>query len=98
MSDSKRSVEFYQGLFGMPVVARTGTQTILRVGSGPQFLSIGPVEAAAPPRITHYCLGVEGFNADRVLAELARHGVEKSDSIGPDESQQWKRATVEDAT
>lgn len=82
-SDPKRSVEFYQGLFGMPVAARTEGQTIVRVGAGPQFISIGPVEAGASPRITHYCLGVEGFNADGLLAALARHGVAKSDSIGP---------------
>ncbi len=62
---------------------------MLRVGAGPQFLSIGPVESGALPRITHYCLGVEGFNADRLLAELARHGVEKADALGP------MKATVE---
>src|SRR5438552_19117653 len=79
--DPKRSVDFYQGLFGMPVAARSGGQTIVRVGAGPQFMSIGPVEANALPRITHYCLGVEAFNADRLLAALARHGVVKSDSL-----------------
>jgi catechol 2,3-dioxygenase-like lactoylglutathione lyase family enzyme len=83
VSDPKRSVDFYQGLFGMPVAARSEGQTIVRVGTGPQFISIGPVEAGESPRITHYCLGVEGFNADRLLATLARHGVLKSDSIGP---------------
>jgi catechol 2,3-dioxygenase-like lactoylglutathione lyase family enzyme len=89
VSDPKRSVDFYQGLFGMPVAARSQTQTIVRVGAGPQFISIGPVEAGALPRITHYCLSVEGFNADRLLAALARHGVMKSDSLGP------MKATVE---
>ena len=83
VSDPKRSVDFYQGLFGMPVAARSEGQTIMRVGAGPQFLSIRPVEASASPRITHYYLGVEGFNADRLLAALAQHGLVKSDSIGP---------------
>ncbi len=83
VSDPKRSVDFYQGLFGMPVAARSETQTMLRVGRGPQFISIGPVEAGASPRITHYCLGVEGFHVESVLSELARHGVEKSDAVGP---------------
>src|SRR5881296_560663 len=71
VSDPKRSVDFYQGLFGMPIQARAGTTTILRVGGGPQFISIAPVAANAAPSINHYCLGVENFNLDRVLGALA---------------------------
>ena len=83
VSDPKRSVDFYQGLFGLPVQARVGTTTILRLGSGPQLISIAPVAGGAAPSITHYCLGVEGFNLDRVLASLAAHGVVKADAVGP---------------
>ena len=83
VSDPKRSIDFYQGLFGMPVQARVGTTTILRLGGGPQFISIAPIEGGAAPSITHYCLGVEGFNLDRVLASLAAHGVARADAIGP---------------
>ena len=49
VSDPKRSVEFYQGLFGMPIAARQGPTTILRIGGGPQFLAIGAVAAGASP-------------------------------------------------
>src|SRR6185295_8512842 len=79
VSDPKRSVDFYQALFGMPIQSRTGTTTILRVGAGPQFLSIAPAASGARPGISHFCLGVEGFNLDRVLAALAAHGVAKGD-------------------
>jgi catechol 2,3-dioxygenase-like lactoylglutathione lyase family enzyme len=82
VSDPKRSIDFYQGLFGMPVQARSGSTTILRVGAGPQFISIAPAGSAAPS-INHYCLGVDGFNVDRILAALAAHGVGKSDAAGP---------------
>jgi catechol 2,3-dioxygenase-like lactoylglutathione lyase family enzyme len=82
-------MDFYQGLFGMPVAARSEGLTIMRVGAGPQFVSIRPVDPGASPRITHYCLGVEAFENDRLLAALALHGVVKSDSIGP------MKATVE---
>jgi catechol 2,3-dioxygenase-like lactoylglutathione lyase family enzyme len=82
VSDTKRSVEFYRNLFGMPIQARTGETTILRVGSGPQFLSIAPAGNAAPS-INHYCLGVENFNVDRIMAALASHGVAKADAAGP---------------
>lgn len=81
VSDPKRSIDFYQGLFGMPIQARSGQTTILRVGTGPQFISIAPAGSAAPG-INHYCLGVDGFNVDRILAALAAHGVVKSAAAG----------------
>jgi catechol 2,3-dioxygenase-like lactoylglutathione lyase family enzyme len=83
VADAKRSIEFYQGLFGMPVQARDGATTILRVGPGPQFLSIQPVAAGAAPSITHYCLGLEAFSVDRVLAALARKGVTRGNTVAP---------------
>jgi catechol 2,3-dioxygenase-like lactoylglutathione lyase family enzyme len=83
VADVKRSVEFYQNLFGMPVRGRQGTMTLLQLGAGPQFLAIAPAASGAAPSITHYCLGVENFNVDRALAALAAHGVEKAPAIGP---------------
>jgi catechol 2,3-dioxygenase-like lactoylglutathione lyase family enzyme len=83
VSEPRRTIEFYQGLFGMPIAMRQASTTILRVGAGPQFLAIAPVAANASPSITHYCLGVDGFNADRILAVLAQHGVAKGDAPGP---------------
>ena len=82
VSDPKRSIEFYQGLFGMPIQARVGPTTLLRVGAGPQFISIAPAGTAAPG-INHFCLGVEGFDVDRIMATLAAHGVAKGDAAGP---------------
>jgi catechol 2,3-dioxygenase-like lactoylglutathione lyase family enzyme len=82
-ADARRSVEFYQTVFGMPVRGRQGSMTLLQVGAGPQFLAIAPVQAGAAPSITHYCLGVEGFSLDGALAALAAHGVQKSGAIGP---------------
>ena len=75
-------MDFYQGLFGMPVQARLGTTTILRVGAGPQFLSIGSIEGNAAPSIHHYCLGVEGFSVDRIMTTLAARGIAKADAVG----------------
>ena len=74
VKDPKRSIEFYQGLFGMPIQARQGPTTVLRIGGGPQFVAIngGP---NATPRIDHYCLTVENFNVDRLMKVLAENGV-----------------------
>ena len=53
VSDRKRSVEFYQGLFGLPVQHRQGNSIGLRIGSGPQmrlelplFASVAVADAA----------------------------------------------------
>src|SRR5439155_17796337 len=41
VSDVKRSVDFYQGLFGMPVINRQGTTSAgLQIGNGPQHLGL----------------------------------------------------------
>ena len=83
VADPKRTIDFYQGLFGMPVQARVGTTTILRAGAGLTFLSIRPLEGDITPGITYYGFGVEDFNVDRIVATLAAHGVAKADAVGP---------------
>src|SRR5688500_2056467 len=54
VSDPKRSVDFYQGLFGMPIQARQGTTTLLRIGSGPRFLAIVPAGPGERPSISRF--------------------------------------------
>ena len=83
VSDPKRSLEFYQGLFGMPIQARQGATTLLRIGSGPQFLALSATAANAAPEINHFCLTVEGFNVDRIVKLLADRGVTRADANGP---------------
>ena len=81
VSDVKRSVDFYQGLFGMPVSSRQGATTNLRIGAGPQFLGISSAGTAAP-NINHLCMGVEGFRVDRVMAALAARGMTRTEEAG----------------
>ncbi len=85
VTDIPRSVEFYQSLFGLRVQSRQGTGVNLSVGSGPQFVGVygGP---KAEPRINHFCLGVEDFDAGRVAETLDQRGVKsrvrmRSDAI-----------------
>src|SRR5258706_139765 len=82
VSDVKRSVDFYQGLFGMPIQARQGPAVLLRMGNGPQYLALAPA-GANPPSITNLGMTVENFNADRIIAVLAQHGVTKADPADP---------------
>lgn len=79
VTDVKRSVDFYQGLFGMPIISRQGSGTNLQIGAGPQFLGVSAAGSGAP-RLDHLCLGVENFNVERVSGILAQHGVTRVDS------------------
>jgi len=78
VTDPKRSVEFYQALFGMPVHARQGPTTLLRIGDGPQFLAIGGGPNATPA-INHFCVTTPHFDLDRALKALAAHGLTKAE-------------------
>jgi catechol 2,3-dioxygenase-like lactoylglutathione lyase family enzyme len=82
VSDPKRSLDFYQGLFGMPIQARQGQTTLLRIGAGPQFLALSGTAANGTPSINHFCLTTDSFDADRALAALAKAGVTRAEGAG----------------
>ena len=82
VSDPARSVQWYQGLFGMPIAARQAGTVVLRVGDGPQFMALGG-GASSNPRITHLCLAVDNFDADRLVRILGENGVAASGASGP---------------
>jgi catechol 2,3-dioxygenase-like lactoylglutathione lyase family enzyme len=70
----QKSVEFYQGLFGMPVLTRQDPGINLSTGSG--FLGIYPAQAGATTgSINHICFGMENFDADAVLKQLSERGI-----------------------
>jgi catechol 2,3-dioxygenase-like lactoylglutathione lyase family enzyme len=75
VSDVKRSLEFYQGLFGMPVQARQGATVLLRIGSGLRFLALRQAAAGERPSISALGFGVLDFSVDRAMLALAAHGV-----------------------
>ena len=79
VSDVKRSVDFYQGLFGMPVISRQGSGTNLQIGAGPQFLGVSAA-GSDPPRLDHLSLGLEDFDVERVSRILTQYGVTRVDS------------------
>src|SRR6185503_9380104 len=79
VSDVKRSVDFYQGLFGMPVISRQGTTTNLQIGAGPHFLGVSAA-GSGTPRLDHLALGVEDFSVERVTGILAQHGLTRVDA------------------
>ena len=81
-SDPKQSLEFYQGLFGMPVQTHQGVMPLLRVGEGPTFIALGAAGQPGKPGIHHLCLNTPGFDVDKTLEILAAYGVTKADPGG----------------
>src|SRR5687767_5848750 len=75
VSDVKRSLDFYQGLFGMPIQARQGSTVLLRIGSGPRFLALRQAAAGERPSISALGFGVQDFSVDRAMKALATHGI-----------------------
>src|ERR671931_438547 len=64
VSDVARSLDFYQGLFGMPVQARQGSTVLLRIGNGPRFLALRPATAGERPSINALGFGVQNFSIE----------------------------------
>jgi catechol 2,3-dioxygenase-like lactoylglutathione lyase family enzyme len=73
VSDVARSQKFYQELFGMPVLTQQAPGVNLRVGGS--FLGLYPVDAGDAPRIDHFCLGLDQFDADGTREKLAARGL-----------------------
>jgi catechol 2,3-dioxygenase-like lactoylglutathione lyase family enzyme len=78
VSDMKRSIDFYQGLFGMPIQARWGDSVLMRLGNGPQFMLLTPAGTNMPRIVPRLGLTVENFNADRIGGMLEKHGISKA--------------------
>jgi catechol 2,3-dioxygenase-like lactoylglutathione lyase family enzyme len=74
VSDVARSLDFYQGLFGMPVQARQGSDVLLRIGSGPRFIALRQAAAGEKPSISALGFGVQDFSIDRAVQTLTANG------------------------
>src|SRR4026208_2414293 len=75
VSDVGKSLDFYQGLVGMPGQARQGSTVLLRIGTGPKFLELRPAAAGERPSISALGFAVERFDIDRAVKTLNEHGV-----------------------
>jgi catechol 2,3-dioxygenase-like lactoylglutathione lyase family enzyme len=71
--DVAESQQFYQRLFGMPVLTVQPPGVNLAVGSG--FIGLYPADKGVDPRIDHVCLGIDGFDADVIKHKLAADSV-----------------------
>lgn len=83
VSDVARSLDFYQGLFGMPVQARQGSTVLLRIGNGPRFIALRQAAAGEKPSISALGFGVQDFSIDGAAKALSAHGFIAAPSDAP---------------
>jgi catechol 2,3-dioxygenase-like lactoylglutathione lyase family enzyme len=83
VSDVVKSLDFYQGLFGMPVQARQGSTVLLRIGNGPRFIALRQAAAGEKPSISALGLGVQNFSIERAMQTLTAHGITAAPSDAP---------------
>jgi catechol 2,3-dioxygenase-like lactoylglutathione lyase family enzyme len=83
VSDMKRSIDFYQGLFGMPIQARQGQDVVLRIGKGPQFLLLTPAGTSAARIVPRLGIKLDNFNPERLVAALEPHGITRATAGDP---------------
>jgi catechol 2,3-dioxygenase-like lactoylglutathione lyase family enzyme len=77
VNDYAKTRDFYADLFGMKVVADTGTQCNLILGNTNTFVI--PRNAplgSTPPRIDHIAYTIESWDKNAVKAELERRGLD----------------------
>jgi catechol 2,3-dioxygenase-like lactoylglutathione lyase family enzyme len=74
VSDVKRSLDFYQGLFGLPVQARQSSTVLLRIGRGPRFIALRQAAVGERPSISALGFGVQDFAVDRAMQALTARG------------------------
>ena len=64
--DVRRTSQFYQEFFGMPLKQHSENTHILGVGKS----FFGIEQKGTPAELDHFDFGIAGFNADTVLAKL----------------------------
>lgn len=86
VSDVERSLRFYQDIFGAAIQSRQGDTVCLRIGEGPRFFSLTPVQDGQQPGFSHIGLGVEDFDLESVRNQLDAFGIERRTRPGPNQA------------
>lgn len=73
VSDVNRTVQWYQGLFGLPVIERTKSSAILRIGTGSRYLKIITARESKPG-ISEIGFAPRDIEPGAALATVTQHG------------------------
>ncbi len=101
VTDLARSLNFYQTLFGMPVLTRLAGAVSLRIGAGPQFLTLQECQPGETPGIAHIGLSVPDLSVQAIAESLQARGLREravpamSDELLSAALQYWRAASPE---
>jgi metallothiol transferase len=79
VTDIRRSREFYQKHLGLPLISESAGSCFLKMGD--EFLTLFKNER---PGLDHYCVAIDNFKPDAVMAELNRLGMKPRRAAGTD--------------
>lgn len=74
VSDINRSADFYRQVLGMEIISRPANGG-LNLGLGNESF-LGLYNISGTRGMHHLCIGVEDYDADRLNAQLAEHGIQ----------------------
>jgi catechol 2,3-dioxygenase-like lactoylglutathione lyase family enzyme len=78
-SNLRRSIEFYQNIFGLKVLNEDKENEIARMGTTKVIVSL---HHKAPHAIVdHFAIAIDGFDRDATTAALARHGLKAENNL-----------------
>ena len=79
VSDLKRSLDFYQKVFGFSVVGEDKPNEIVRLGTTKALVSLHHKNPTA--LVDHFAIGLDSFNKDAVTRELKQHGITPEENL-----------------
>jgi len=79
VSNVPRSRDFYEKVFGLPLIRESESSCFL--GLGKNFLTLFQNQT---PGLDHFCIAIQSFNADGVMEELKRQGLKPNRPSGSD--------------
>jgi catechol 2,3-dioxygenase-like lactoylglutathione lyase family enzyme len=79
VTNVRRSRDFYRKHLGLPVIHESQADSFL--GLGKNFLTLFQ---NPNPGLDHFCIAIENFNADTVMEELRRQGLNPTRPSGSD--------------
>lgn len=79
VTDIGRSREFYQKHLGLPLISESESSCFLKMGD--EFLTLFKNQK---PGLDHYCVAIQNFKPDAVMAELTRLGMKPRRAPGTD--------------
>src|SRR5437773_664977 len=83
VSDSQRSMDFYQGLFSLAALNGDKGGGRLRLGAGPHYLALTTSAQYGTRGIDYFAFGVEHFDAGQISDTLTKRGFRRTATPGP---------------